>query len=111
MLLRRPGTIAQSPSSCSRAKQSFFPDALTSGVAPLNGTAGAEFDGAAVSTFVGWSVAAGDVNGDGIADIITGGEYATVGGNFNVGSAYVIFGHKQSINNHWPTAAVNLGGL
>ena len=35
---------------------------------------------------------AGDVNGDGIADIVIGAHYAEVGGEPDVGEAYVVFG-------------------
>jgi hypothetical protein len=52
----------------------------------LNGTNGAEFDGPA--GYTGWSVAVGDVNGDGIGDLIIG----AYGVNANSGAVYVVFG-------------------
>jgi hypothetical protein len=36
--------------------------------------------------------AAGDVNGDGFADVIVGARYADVGSNFDAGSSYVVYG-------------------
>ena len=49
---------------------------LTSGSNPLDGTHGAEFDGAATNDDVGISVATGDVNGDGIPDLVIGASSA-----------------------------------
>ncbi|MDE3038649.1 MAG: FG-GAP repeat protein, partial [Pseudomonadota bacterium] len=62
----------------------------------LNGTNGVEFDGAAVNNYTGGSVAVGDVNGDGIADVVIGADHAAVG----AGSVYVVFGKKTG----WPGA-------
>jgi len=67
----------------------------------LNGTNGSEYDGAAAGDLVGYSVATGDVNGDGCADIIIGAEGATVGGHASAGSVYVVFGQSSG----WPSSA------
>ncbi|MDE3016885.1 MAG: FG-GAP repeat protein [Pseudomonadota bacterium] len=56
----------------------------------LNGTNGVEFDGAAAQDYAGWAVTAGDVNGDGIADVIIGAQGAQSGD----GATYVVFGKK-----------------
>ena len=45
---------------------------LTPGSNPLDGVHGAEFDDAVGGDNMGTSIASGDVNGDGISDIITG---------------------------------------
>ena len=47
----------------------------------------------------GWSVSnAGDVNGDGIADVIVGARYGDNGGSF-AGEAYVLFGKTSGFTN------------
>ena len=72
----------------------------------LNGYNGSDF-----TTTVPAYAAAGDINGDGIPDLIFGASSMTVNGNANAGEVYVVFGHKNSINNPWPTSAFNLNGL
>jgi len=59
----------------------------------LDGDDGFQIDGEATSDNSGWSVAsAGDVNGDGFADLIVGAYLADPNGNFS-GASYVVFGH------------------
>lgn len=64
----------------------------------INGVNGVEFDGigsdAADGYDAGYSVAAGDVNGDGISDLIIGAPDADPDGNRWAGSVYVVFGKK-----------------
>jgi hypothetical protein len=61
-------------------------------LATLDGTIGFKINGAAAGDFLGISVsAAGDVNGDGIDDLIVGATHAT-GDVADSGAAYVIFG-------------------
>ncbi len=68
----------------------------------LNGVNGFTINGVSISDGSGWSVSgAGDVNGDGIDDIIIGAEGALQG----AGQSYVIFGSKT-----FP-AALNLTSL
>ncbi len=90
-------------------------------VSSLNGTNGFMIsgvgdpgDGSQVGPFTGASVAAGDVNGDGIADIIIGApDYYDAFGNQVNGSdyyskVYVVFGQPKTYN--WP-AAMSLSAL
>ncbi|MDB5472532.1 MAG: hypothetical protein JWR84_4092 [Caulobacter sp.] len=58
-------------------------------------------------TFSGYSIsAAGDVNGDGIADMIVSANGATTAAGANAGAVYVVFGTAAAL-----PATVNLGAL
>ncbi|MGJ8662218.1 MAG: hypothetical protein ACSHWU_01150 [Marinicella sp.] len=58
----------------------------------INGVAAADFSGVSVS-------AAGDVNGDGIDDVIIGAWGSDPGGNNVAGSSYVVFGSDSGLPN------------
>ena len=59
------------------------------GLSGLNGTNGFKLDGETTSDYIGYSVsAAGDINGDGVADLLVGA-YNPAGGT---GRSYVVFG-------------------
>ncbi len=65
----------------------------TLNLAELNGNTGFRIDGTAVNDYSGGSVSgAGDVNGDGINDLIIGARNADNNDNFLSGSSYVMFG-------------------
>jgi Putative Ig domain/FG-GAP repeat len=60
---------------------------------------GFRINGAAAEDSAGRSVGgAGDVNGDGLADVIIGAELADNNGRSNSGSAYVVFGRRDVAN-------------
>jgi hypothetical protein len=72
----------------------------------LDGMNGFKLAGAASNDLAGRSVSgAGDVNGDGFADVIVGAPFAS-SETFNPGAAYVVFGKSESF-----AAVLNLGAL
>lgn len=67
--------------------------AASIGLAALDGTNGFRLAGVDAGDFNGWSVAgAGDVNGDGIDDLIVGAPGAGLDDRSNAGESYVVFG-------------------
>ena len=76
----------------------------------LDGTDGFRLDGAATFTFAGYALSgAGDVNGDGVDDVIIGAKNAGPNGGFS-GSSYVVFGRDTAATGDF-AAALNLGSL
>ncbi|HYX14720.1 MAG TPA: integrin alpha, partial [Nostoc sp.] len=72
----------------------------------LNGTNGFTINGIAAVDYSGWSVSsAGDVNNDGIADLIIGAPYASPNGLYS-GQSYVVFGKSTGFD-----ATLNLSDL
>ncbi len=74
----------------------------------LDGSNGFVVEGDAIYDNLGHSVkGGGDVNGDGIDDIIIGAPQVDFGGNTNVGEAYVIFGSAGGFNPVFDKATLN----
>jgi hypothetical protein len=68
--------------------------AATLNLSGLTGANGFRIAGVAAGDYAGWSLsAAGDVNGDGVDDLIVGAWTADVNGSSS-GAAYVIYGKK-----------------
>lgn len=77
----------------------------------LNGEDGVRFDSAALGDSSGRSVAAGDINGDGIDDLIIGAPGADPGGRLSAGSVFIVFGRNADSPGGAFPALVNLGTL
>lgn len=77
-------------------KATAFPASLD--LSTLNGESGFAISGAADDDFSGVSVAAaGDVNGDGLDDLMIGAAYADPGGRDKAGAAFVLFGSESEL--------------
>lgn len=75
-------------------------------VTTINGTNGVRIQGTAQDDRLGYAVgSAGDLNGDGIADVVVSAIHADAGGRADAGEAYVYFGEANS-----PSASLGLGG-
>ncbi|MDA3933880.1 MAG: integrin alpha, partial [Gammaproteobacteria bacterium] len=78
--------------------QNGFPNTFE--LATLDGTGGFVIDGEAVGDNFGRSVSgAGDINGDGIDDLIIGAPYSDPDGNSRAGRSYVVFGSDSGLPN------------
>ena len=76
-------------------------------LAALNGANGFRLDGIDATDYSGVSVSgAGDVNGDGFADLIIGASFADQG-DTNTGESYVVFGQASGFSASLDLAALN----
>ena len=74
----------------------------------LDGSTGFTLNGVAANDRAGYSVAnAGDVNGDGVDDIIIGAYLSDVGGNNNAGTSYVVFGTTAGFASSFDLSSLN----
>ena len=79
-------------------------------VTDLDGSNGFRINGASAYDVSGWSVAsAGDLNGDGISDLIIGAPQADPNGSLS-GASYVVFGRDTATEGDF-AANLNLGDL
>lgn len=74
----------------------------------LTASSGFVITGAAAGDYAGWSVSsAGDLNGDGIDDMVVGALYADAGGRENAGQAYVVFGRAGGFGSTLDLSSLN----
>ncbi|MEM9213332.1 MAG: hypothetical protein AAGD25_03210 [Cyanobacteria bacterium P01_F01_bin.150] len=74
----------------------------------LNGSNGFVINGINADDESGFSVSgAGDINGDGISDLIIGADYADPNGNSKAGESYVVFGSQNGFSNSLNLSALN----
>ncbi len=85
-------------------KSTAFPPSLNTSA--FNGTTGFKIFGGNEAGYLGYSVSAGDINGDGISDIIIGAPEGNgdVGGS---GTAYVVFGKRSGHTANYDLAKLN----
>jgi hypothetical protein len=98
------GARGADPNGVNSAGESYVVFGRSTGFAPslnlsaLNGTNGFVMNGVDVNSNSGTSVSsAGDVNGDGIGDVIVGAWAAEPNGLFRAGAAYVVFGRDTAV--------------
>jgi hypothetical protein len=76
----------------------IIPEYLDGSPAYLNGSTGFRFDGLAATDLAGLAVSgAGDVNGDGFADLLIGAPFADTNSLSNSGQSYLIFGGSANL--------------
>ncbi|MEL7034469.1 MAG: hypothetical protein AAFO04_02445 [Cyanobacteria bacterium J06592_8] len=102
------------PNSNSRAGESYVVFGRNSGLtasldlSDLDGSNGFVLNGINPGDFSGGSVSnAGDVNGDGIDDLIIGASSADPNGNENAGESYIVFGSSNGFDSSLELSALN----
>jgi len=77
-----------------------------------DGSGGFVINGQSTNDNSGWSVAgAGDVNGDGLADLIVGARYSDTATGIDAGRSYVVFGKTDNSAINLSAIAAGIGGF
>src|SRR4028119_492938 len=108
------GAYSADPNGINRAGQSYVVFGSNSGfsagldLSALNGSNGFAINGIAANDLSGFSVSsAGDVNGDGIDDLIIGANRADRNGIRDAGQSYVVFGRNSGFGASFNLSALN----
>src|SRR4028119_1315368 len=108
------GAIIADPNGISSAGQSYVVFGSNSGfgasvnLSALNGSNGFAINGIAADDYSGFSVSsAGDVNGDGIDDLIIGAYRTDPNGISYAGQSYVVFGSNSGFGASFNLSALN----
>lgn len=108
------GALGADPNSKQNAGQSYvifgksggFPARVN--LSALNGSDGFRINGLAAGDNLGHSVnRAGDINGDGLDDLIVGSPEADSNGNLSTGRSYVIFGQRSGFAAQFDLTTLN----
>ncbi|MDZ8106820.1 MAG: Ig-like domain-containing protein [Nostoc sp. DedQUE12a] len=108
------GAFAADPNSIYSAGESYVLFGSSSGfgasfeLSSLDGSNGFVINGIDDFDFSGWSVSsAGDINGDGFDDVITGAIGANPNGKYYVGESYVVFGSSSGFGASFELSSLN----
>jgi hypothetical protein len=103
------GNLSAASGSSVNVEQSINPVELS---AIASGTGGFVINGRCAGDQSGWSVAAaGDVNGDGLADLLIGANLADPAGLASAGATYVVFGSTAAAAVDLSAVAAGTGGF
>jgi FG-GAP repeat/FG-GAP-like repeat len=101
------GANRANPNGINNSGQSYIVFGSRSGfsssleLSTLTGTNGFKINGIAANDYSGRSVSsAGDINGDGIDDLIIGADRADPNGNLSSGQSYVVFGSRSGFSSN-----------
>jgi|GEM_PF-610308 len=108
------GALWADPNGNDNAGQSYVVFGSSNGFSPnfelssLDGTNGFIFNGINTFDFSGVSVSsAGDINNDGIDDLIIGASGADPNGNDNAGQSYVVFGSSNGFSTNFDLSSLD----